>query len=52
MTYTKDPLKHCSFYKKYGCSHVDGYLCNVETCIMEVDSIDVTAKDLLKIKNG
>ena len=30
--FSKDPLKHCGHYKKHGCCHVDGYLCNVETC--------------------
>jgi hypothetical protein len=27
-----DPLKHCELYKDQGCSHVDGILCEVETC--------------------
>lgn len=27
-----DPVKKCTVYKKLGCSHVDGYLCNFETC--------------------
>lgn len=27
-----DPVKHCSFYKKHGCAHVDGMLCNMATC--------------------
>ena len=28
----KDPVKHCDVYKEDGCSHVDGYLCDFETC--------------------
>lgn len=28
----KDPVKHCETYKTTGCSHVDGYLCNMDTC--------------------
>ncbi len=27
-----DPVKHCDVYKCEGCSHVDGYLCDMETC--------------------
>lgn len=27
-----DPLKHCDVYKKQGCTHVDGFLCDVRTC--------------------
>ena len=28
----KDPVKHCVVYKTEGCSHVDGMLCDYETC--------------------
>ena len=28
----KDPITYCSVYKEIGCAHVDGYLCEVETC--------------------
>ncbi len=27
-----DPVRHCEVYRKEGCSHVDGYLCHMETC--------------------
>lgn len=27
-----DPVYHCSVFKNHGCSHVDGFLCNMETC--------------------
>jgi len=27
-----DAVKHCIIFKSEGCSHVDGYLCNYETC--------------------
>ena len=27
-----DPVKYCETYKTSGCSHVDGYLCNMDTC--------------------
>ena len=29
-----DPVKHCCVYKEFGCSHVDGMLCDFETCDM------------------
>ena len=28
----KDPVTHCPVYKAESCPHVDGYLCEVETC--------------------
>jgi hypothetical protein len=28
----KDPVRHCAVYKEIGCSHVDGYLCNMSDC--------------------
>jgi len=31
MTKT-DPVRHCSVYRAEGCSHVDGFLCDMETC--------------------
>jgi len=27
-----DPIHHCEIYRSHGCSHVDGFLCNVSTC--------------------
>jgi hypothetical protein len=27
---SKDPVKHCDYYKKNGCVHVDGFLCPCE----------------------
>lgn len=27
-----DPVYSCDVYKKEGCSHVDGYLCDMKTC--------------------
>jgi len=27
-----DPVHSCDVHKQIGCSHVDGYLCNVNTC--------------------
>lgn len=28
----KDPVKNCEVYKQEGCSHVDGVLCEFDTC--------------------
>ena len=28
----KDPVYSCEVYKKEGCSHVDGFLCDMEKC--------------------
>ena len=27
-----DPVYHCLVYREIGCAHVDGYLCDMETC--------------------
>ena len=27
-----DPVRYCQVYKEIGCAHVDGYLCDMETC--------------------
>ena len=39
-----DPLKYCRLYKEQGCSHVDGFLCNVDTCreriLHEISSLE------------
>lgn len=29
-----DPVKHCKLYKEFGCSHVDGMLCDFPKCSM------------------
>ena len=31
-TIKNDPLKQCEVYKKEGCAHVDGLLCNYPYC--------------------
>lgn len=31
---TNDPVCHCRLYKKEGCSHVDGFLCDYPDCEM------------------
>lgn len=27
-----DPVKHCPVYREIGCSHVDGFLCDMRDC--------------------
>jgi hypothetical protein len=36
-----DPIRHCNVYKSFGCAHVDGMLCNMKTCDVEI-TIKVT----------
>lgn len=28
----KDPVHDCKVYKQEGCSHIDGFLCDMKTC--------------------
>lgn len=28
----RDPLTKCTFYKEFGCNHVDGLLCGFPSC--------------------
>ena len=30
--FSKDPLRYCDVYKINRCCHVDGFLCDVDTC--------------------
>lgn len=51
----KDPLKHCKLYKAEGCAHVDGFLCDVDTCqerllheiFLDEQILDIPFKDRL-----
>lgn len=42
-----DPVKRCEVYKQFGCSHVDGFLCQVETCNIEVNGVIPIKKEEL-----
>jgi len=33
----KDPCKHCSVHREIGCAHVDGILCDFDTCSMRIN---------------
>ena len=37
-SFDNDPVKQCNVYKRVGCSHVDGPLCQMKTC-------DIVVKD-------
>lgn len=37
-----DPVKHCEVYKKDGCAHVDGPLCNMNTCNARTTQVETS----------
>ena len=50
-----DPVYSCIVYKRHGCSHVDGFLCDIKTCnileeykLRELEQqLDIPLKDRL-----
>lgn len=50
-----DPVYHCIIYKLHGCSHVDGFLCEFNTCVerlslqSEIDLFNNRIKKINKI---
>lgn len=28
----QDPVRHCQVHRQIGCAHVDGFLCEMNTC--------------------
>ena len=40
-----DPVRYCEVYRDIGCTHVDGYLCDMRTC-------DIRQKFLLEKNSG
>ena len=40
-----DPVKECELYQDEGCSHVDGFLCDVENCSELQDYRQAKAND-------
>lgn len=54
---SNDPVYSCTVYKRQGCSHIDGMLCDMETCtileeykLRELEQqLDIALKDRLKI---
>lgn len=53
---SNDPVKSCKVYKRHGCSHIDGYLCNIKNCnilekyeLQELEQqLDISLKDRIK----
>lgn len=53
---SNDPVYKCRVYKNKGCSHIDGYLCNIKTCniledykIRELEQqLDIPLKDRIE----
>ena len=43
---SKDPVTHCKLYREEGCAHVDGYLCDYETCEMRLEYSGAPGKKL------
>ena len=43
-----DPVKHCQVYRTVGCTHVDGFHCDMKTCNIEV-TVKVTPKSKVLI---
>jgi hypothetical protein len=42
----KDPIRHCELYKYDGCAHVDGFLCDGETCKMRLEYVRTKEKPM------
>ena len=40
-----DPKNHCDLHKDMKCTHVDGFLCNVNTCKMLADYKEVKSTE-------
>ncbi len=36
---SQDPVRHCKVFKLVGCAHVDGPLCDMRTCTIEVGAV-------------
>lgn len=43
-----DPVRHCNVYKTVGCAHVDGMLCNLKTCDVQV-SVQITPRGISEV---
>jgi hypothetical protein len=39
-TLRSDPVKYCELYRNEGCSHVDGLLCEMDTCKERRDYVE------------
>jgi hypothetical protein len=43
-TLRSDPVKYCELYRRSGCSHVDGFLCRMETCKERIEYVEFLEK--------
>lgn len=41
-----DPVMHCELYSKEGCTHVGGYLCDMNTCDIRQKFLNGTLKSV------
>ena len=46
-----DPVMHCELYAKEGCTHVDGFLCDMNTCDIRHKFLNGTLKDLQSVED-
>ena len=47
----KDPVKYCEVYKREGCSHVDGPLCDFPNCSIRLSDLQKKILDIKVEKN-
>lgn len=47
---TRDPVKHCNVYRTVGCAHVDGMLCNMQTCAITVQ-VEVKPQSVTEVNH-
>ena len=47
---SNDPVYSCIVYKRHGCSHVDGILCDIKTCDIHKGAAGFILKDINKLK--
>lgn len=40
-----DPVRYCEVYRDIGCTHVDGYLCDMNTCDIRQKFLNGTLED-------
>jgi hypothetical protein len=48
----RDPIRHCELYKYDGCSHVDGFLCRIETCKERLEWVEFLLRKNPEEKNS
>ena len=57
---SNDPVYSCIVYKRHGCSHLDGVLCDIKTCdilkeykLAELEQqLNIALKDRLSVKGA